>query len=149
MTGIQLEKAVEGEVVETALTHLNRGEITEVLACFAEKFRFNDRGIGVEFTNQRRLAEFFRKTREFYPDSSLQMDRVVVSGEHVTAEWKLRFSFTEPFYGGQSLRVPIVLRGVSIVQTENGKITGWTDYYDGLTSRRTALAAHFEEWVEL
>jgi len=72
-----------------------------------------------------------------------------VSGEHVITEWTLRFTLTEPFYGGLSRRVPIELHGVSIVQTTNGKITGWTDYYDGLTSRRTALAAHFEEWVEL
>jgi hypothetical protein len=27
--------------------------------------------------------------------------------------------------------------------------TQFTNYYDGLTSRRTAVAAHFEEWVEL
>jgi len=77
------------------------------------------------------------------------MDKVIVSGEHVIIEWTLRFTLTEPFYGGQSRRVPIVLRGASIVRTENGKIRGWTDYYDGLTSRRTALAAHFEEWIEL
>ena len=149
MTGIQLEKVVEGEVVLTALEHLKKDEITDVIGRFANKFQFNDRGIGLAFNNPRRLAEFFRKTREFYQDSSLQIDKVVVSGEHVTTEWTLRFTLTEPFYGGMSRRVPIVLRGVSIVQTENGKITGWTDYYDGLTSRRTALAAHFDEWVEL
>jgi hypothetical protein len=39
--------------------------------------------------------------------------------------------------------------GASIVRTENGKITDWADYYDRLSSRRTVLAAHFEEWVEL
>jgi hypothetical protein len=32
---------------------------------------------------------------------------------------------------------------------ENRNIAEWADYYDGLTSRRIALAAHFEEWVEL
>jgi limonene-1,2-epoxide hydrolase len=37
---------------------------------------------------------------------------------------------------------------VSIVRVDNGKIAEWDDYYDGLTSRRTALAAHFEEWIE-
>jgi hypothetical protein len=149
MTDMQLEKPVEGEVVLAALEHLKKDEITDVIACFAEKFQFNDRGIGLEFNNPRRLAEFFRRTREFYPDSSLQTGKVIVSGEHVITEWTLRFTLTEPFYGGLSRRVPIELHGVSIVQTTNGKITGWTDYYDGLTSRRTALAAHFEEWVEL
>ena len=120
-----------------------------MVACFAEKFQFNDRGIGLEFNNPRRLAEFFRKTREYYPDSSLQTDKVIVSSEHVITEWTLRFTLTEPFYGGQSRKLPIVLKGASIARTANGKITDWTDYYDGLTSRRTALAAHFEEWVEL
>jgi len=149
MTDIQLEKAVEGEVVLAALEHLRKDEITDVIACFAEKFQFNDRGIGLEFNNPRRLAEFFRKTREYYPDSSLQTDKVIVSSEHVITEWTLRFTLTEPFYGGQSRKLPIVLKGASIARTANGKITDWTDYYDGLTSRRTALAAHFEEWVEL
>ena len=32
---------------------------------------------------------------------------------------------------------------------ENRNMAEWADYYDGLTPRRTALAAHFEEWVEL
>jgi hypothetical protein len=35
------------------------------------------------------------------------------------------------------------------VQTDKGMITDWSDYYDGLVSRRTALASYFTEWVEL
>ena len=31
----------------------------------------------------------------------------------------------------------------------NGKITDWTDYYDGLTARRSRLAAYFTDWGEL
>ena len=38
--------------------------------------------------------------------------------------------------------------GASVVRTENGRITSWSDYYDGLISRRTALASYFIEWVE-
>ena len=149
MTNAQLDKAVNGEVVLNALTHLNDGEITDAIACFAEEFQFRDRGLGLEFKKPRRLAEFFRKTRELYPDSTLQTDRVIVSGGDVITEWTLRTTLTEPFYGGQPRKVPIVLRGASVVRTENGRITEWTDYYDGWTSRRSALAAYFEEWVEL
>ena len=29
-----------------------------------------------------------------------------------------------------------------------GRITAWDDYYEGLISRRTALAAYFTEWIE-
>ena len=149
MTNTQLARSVEGEVALTALAHLKNGEITDAIACFAEKFKFKDRGLGLEFENPRRLAEFFRKARELYPDSSLQTETIIVSGENVIIEWTLRNTLTEPFFGGLSRKVRIELRGASIVRTANGKITQWTDYYDGLTSRRTALGAYFEEWVEL
>ena len=149
MTEAQLDKQVDSEVVLAALTHLEKDEITDVIACFAERFEFNDRGLGLRFNNPRRLAEFFRKGRELYPDSSLQTDKIIVSGEHVIIEWTLRNTLTEPFYGGLKRKVPIELHGASVVRIANGKITGWTDYYDGLASRRTSLAAHFEEWVEL
>jgi hypothetical protein len=67
----------------------------------------------------------------------------------VIAEWLLKYSVKEPFYGNLSRNVPVSLRGVSVARTSNGKITEWSDYYDGLTSRRTALGAHFTEWIEL
>jgi hypothetical protein len=95
------------------------------------------------------LAEFFQKTREFYPDSFLQTDAIFVSGDRVITEWTLQFTLTEPFYGSHSRTVRVSLRGASIVRTANGKITNWADYYDGLTSRRTALASYFTDWVEL
>jgi hypothetical protein len=95
------------------------------------------------------VAEFFQKTLELYPDSSLKSDTIFVSGDHVITEWTLEATLTEPFYGEPSRRVPISLHGASVVRIENGKITDWSDYYDGLASRRTALASYFTEWVDL
>jgi hypothetical protein len=105
-------------------------------------------GIGLEFSEKERLAEFFRKTRELYPDSSLQTDAIFVSGDHVIIRWSLHVTLTEPFYGQLSRKVSVELQGVSIVRTDNGKVTDWADYYDGLAVRRTALASYFTEWVE-
>jgi steroid delta-isomerase-like uncharacterized protein len=149
MTCVQTDTATPSEVVVAVMTHLRNGEINEATAFFANKFQFNDRGIGLEFKDRERLAEFFQKTRELYPDSSSQTDKVLVNGEFVVIEWTLRTTFSEPFYGGLSRKVSMSLPGVSVARIENGKITDWTDYYDGLTARRTALAAYFVEWVEL
>ena len=149
MTYVQTETAKQSEVVLTVLMHLRNGKIKDATACFAENFQFNDRGIRLEFKDRERLAEFFEKTRALYPDYSLQTNRTLMSGDYVVTEWTLKAKLSEPFYGGLSRKVPISLYGTSIVRIENGKITDWTDYYDGLTSRRTALGAHFEEWVEL
>jgi ketosteroid isomerase-like protein len=149
MSEIQMEIATQGEVVCTVLTHLENGKISDATACFAEKFEFKDRGIGLEFKDRERLEEFFEKSRELYPESSLQIDTILVSGDQVITEWILKTTITEPFYGGLSRKVPVSLHGASIVRIDNGKITDWSDYYEGLTSRRTALASYFTEWVEL
>ena len=133
----------------TVLSQLNNGKIEEALASFAEEFQFKDHGIGLEFKNKERLAEFFYKTRELYPDSFLETNTLFVSGSRVITEWTLRFTLTEPFFGGLKRNLKVSVQGASIVQIENSNIVEWADYYDGLTSRRTALGTHFEEWVEL
>ena len=137
------------EVVLNALTNLKNGKTEDTIARFAREFSFKDHGLGLEFNDKDRLAEFFRKTREFYPDSFLQTDTLLLSGDHLITEWTLQTMVTKPFYGQLTRRVRVSLLGVSIVRTECSLITDWADYYDGLTSRRTALASHFTEWREL
>ena len=144
----EIGMAASEEVVLTVLTGLKNGKIDDAMARFAEEFRFKDLGMGLEFKDKERLAEFFQKRQELYPDSFLQTDTVFVSGNHVITEWTVQATLTEPFYGRLSRKVRVSVQGVSIVRIGNGKITDWADYYDGLTSRRTALASYFTEWVE-
>jgi steroid delta-isomerase-like uncharacterized protein len=143
------EMTTPEEVVLTAITNLNNGRIREAIPSFADEFTFKDHGIGLDFSDKERLAEFFEKTREFYPDSFVQADAILASGDRVALEWTLRATLTEPYLGRLSRKIPVSLRGVSIVRTGSGKIIDWADYYDGLTARRTRLASYFTEWVEL
>src|ERR1700722_15107570 len=142
----QIAIVASEDVVLTALTHLKNGKIEAAIACFADEFTFNDHGIGLEFKDKERLAKFFHKARELYPDSFLQTDATFVSGDRVITEWTLQYTFTEPFYGPYSRKLRVSVRGASIVRVDNGGIIDWSDYYDGLTSRRPALASHFTEW---
>lgn len=137
------------QVIRNVLEGRANGQINDATADFAEAFQYKDYGIGLEFHDKKSLAGFFSKTRECFPDTSIHIDAIFVSEDRVIGEWTLQTSLAEPFSGGLTWKVPISLHGASIVRTENGKITDWADYYDGLTSRRTALAAHFVEWVEL
>jgi steroid delta-isomerase-like uncharacterized protein len=149
MSEIAIGNGVSESVVLTALTYLKNGKIVDAIACFAEEFRFKDHGMGLEFKDKERLTEFFQKTQELYPDSLLLTDTIFVSGDDVITEWTLQATLTEPFYGELSRKVRVSVHGASIVRTDNGKITDWADYYDGLVSRRTALASYFTDWVEL
>ena len=136
------------KLVPAVIMQLNEGQIEDAIASFADEFRLNDHGIGLEFRDKGRLTEFFRKARELYPDCVQRLDRTLVSGDFVIAQWTLQVTIREPFYGGLTTSIPISLAGVSIARIREGKIADWADYYDGLTSRRTALAAHFTEWID-
>ena len=143
MSEVSIQTLSPQRVVSAVLRRLNQEQIEDAVACFTTDFQYKDHGIGLEFRDKERLTEFFRKTRELYPDYLLHADQTFVSGEHVITQWTLQVTIT-----GLTGRIPISIAGVSIVRTDNGKIADWADYYDGLTSRRTALAAHFTEWVE-
>ena len=148
MSEVLIQTLSPQRVVSTLLRQLNQEKIEDAVGWFTTDFRYKDHGIGLEFRDKERLIGFFRKTRELYPVYFLQADQTFVSGEHVITQWTLQVTITEPFYAGLTRRLPISIAGVSIVRTDNGKIADWADYYNGLTARRTALAAHFTDWVD-
>ena len=148
MSGVSVQTLSPERVVSGVLRKLNQGQIEDATACFATDFRYKDHGIGLEFVDKERLTEFFRKARELYPDYFVQADQTFVSGEHVITQWTLQVTLSEPFYAGLARRIPIAIAGVSVVRIDSGEIADWADYYDGLTSRRTALVQHFTEWIE-
>jgi len=116
---------------------------------FCEQFTFTDRALGLEFKDKGRLTEFLAKIGELFPDSERRDNTIFSSGGRVISEWTLTATKTEPFLGGQLRKVPICVRGISVVQIENGKISQWSDYYDQLKSRRYGVVDWFTEWVEL
>ena len=148
MSELGIATAASDKIVLAVISHVNEGNIDDAVARFADQFSFKDHGIRLEFDAKDRLAEVFRKARELYPDSILQTERTLVIGSNALTEWTLQATLVEPAFGNCRWKVPISLHGASVVHTENGRITSWSDYYDGLISRRTALASHFTEWIE-
>src|SRR5215469_10939047 len=135
MSEIGIATMATDKIVLAVISHLNEGNIEDAVALFADQFRFNDQGIRLEFNTKERLTEFFQRARELYPDMLLQIDTIFVSGDCALTEWTLQATLLEPFFGNSKRRVPISLQGASVVRAENGRITSWSDYYDGLISR--------------
>jgi limonene-1,2-epoxide hydrolase len=41
------------------------------------------------------------------------------------------------------------VRGISVVEIKDGKISQWSDYYEELKSQRYGVAALLTDWIEL
>ena len=91
---VSIQTLAPQRVVSAVLRQLNKEQIEAAIACFATEFRYNDHGIGLEFRDKGRLAEFFRNTRERYADCVLQADQTFVSGEHVITQRTLQVTMT-------------------------------------------------------
>jgi len=141
--------AAPQQILQAALAALNQGRFPEVVKHFDRDgcFRFRDHALALEFMDKARLTEFFEKSRELFPDTSLEVISLFEDGEHSIAEWKLTATQTVP-YGSISYRFPISVLGTTIVHIEKGKIVRWSDYYDQNSSRRMSLGALFTNWIE-
>jgi hypothetical protein len=134
--------------VDAVLQFIRQKQIPAAIALFDEAATFVDYGLNLKFDNRQRLMEFFNKQIELYPDSLLTVDLQSSRGDNVTVVWTLNASVPQPAVGGRTRSVAVVLRGASLICVRDGKIAEWTEFYDGLTSRRTALGDHFRDWLE-
>ena len=134
-------------ILRSALDALSDGQVSEIVSQFAERFKFNDHALALEFMEKARLTEYFQKSRELFPDTSLEVVSLIESGDRAIAEWKLSATQIVPFDSIRH-RSRVSLFGSTIVRVESGKIVEWSDYYDQASSRRMSLASYFTEWVD-
>ena len=133
--------------LRSVLTALSKGRFSEAVSQFDDHFTFIDQGLDLEFTDKERLIEFFRKSRELFPDTAIEIESIFAFEDHAAALWKLTATQTVPC-GSITYGFPIALHVSTIVRVAHGRIVQWSDYYDGSSSRRTGLASYFTEWME-
>jgi steroid delta-isomerase-like uncharacterized protein len=136
-----VEATTSDRFPQTALVAWRQGNFDAGADQFNDQFTFTDHALGLEFKDKGRLTEFLAKIGERFPDSERRDNTIFSSGDRVISEWTLTATKTEAFLGGRLRRVPICVRGISVVQIKNGKISQWSDYYDKLKSRRHGVAA--------
>jgi hypothetical protein len=72
-------------ILESILAALNRGKLSVATDQFDDHFTFEDHALDIEFTDKERLIEFFHKSREFFPDSAVEVDSTFACGDHAIA----------------------------------------------------------------
>jgi limonene-1,2-epoxide hydrolase len=142
------QKSVSLErIVQVTLEALKQGDFITALDQFNDEFVFIDHALELEFSAKDRVIEFFADRRRRFPEFE-RTDNIVMSGENrIVSEWFLTASNCESFPDSWK-KVPICVRGASIVRIENGKITQWSDYYDQLQSGRYGLATWLTAWFD-
>jgi steroid delta-isomerase-like uncharacterized protein len=83
------------------------------------------------------ITAFFRALFAAVPDLETTVSRVVAGEREAAVEWRMTGHFTgEPFEGVDATGKRIDMRGLDLVQVEDGKNVAITAYYDGMTFAR-------------
>src|SRR5262249_5111809 len=73
-------------ILQWVLDALTEGSISEAVDQFDDNLTFTDHALDLEFTDKSRLIEFFKKTRELFPDTVVEVDSSFQCGGYVSAE---------------------------------------------------------------
>jgi steroid delta-isomerase-like uncharacterized protein len=79
------------------------------------------------------VKDFMKSIIAEEPDFKWHIDRIIVSGTTVAAEWTWTATFTGDGPYGSVKDQPLNGHGASIVEVEKGRIKQLTDYYDTLS----------------
>jgi steroid delta-isomerase-like uncharacterized protein len=83
------------------------------------------------------IVAFFRELFEAVPDSEMTVTRVVAGETQAAVEWRMTGHFTGgPFQGVDPTGRRLDIRGLDLLEIEDGKIVGNTAYYDGMSFAR-------------
>jgi steroid delta-isomerase-like uncharacterized protein len=81
---------------------------------------------------RREIEEFFRAVFAATPDLETTVTRVVAGEKQAAVEWRMRGTFDgAPFQGIEPTGRPVEMRGLDMLEVEDGKIRSITGYYDG------------------
>jgi steroid delta-isomerase-like uncharacterized protein len=85
------------------------------------------------------IRAFFRGLFAALPDLETTVSRVAATAHEAAVEWRMAGRFTgAPFMGLEPTGRRIDLRGVDLLEIEDGSIVGGTSYYDGASFARQA-----------
>jgi len=83
------------------------------------------------------ISELFRGLFAAMPDLETTVTRVVAGEREVAVEWRMHGHFTgEPFEGVEPTGKTVDLRGIDLLEVEDGKNVSNTAYYDGMAFAR-------------
>jgi steroid delta-isomerase-like uncharacterized protein len=83
------------------------------------------------------ITSFFREVFAAVPDLETTVTRVVAGEREAAVEWRMSGNFTgEPFQGVDATGKRVELRGLDLLEVEDGKIVSNTAYYDGMSFAR-------------
>jgi steroid delta-isomerase-like uncharacterized protein len=108
---------------------------------WTERPRYRVFAQDLEMGTRAEVVAWFRGYFDAVPDHHMEVEDVVVAGEpgreRVTVRWHVTGTFSgAPYLGLEPTGRPLDLRGMDLIEVEDGRVAGNSVYYDQLSFAR-------------
>jgi steroid delta-isomerase-like uncharacterized protein len=117
-------------VLEAFVRAWNQHDSTALDSLVAPGAVHEDLALGFRGVGAAEFKGFMRQTYGMIPDFDWRTTLVLVDGSRLAAEWTLAGTYTGDTPSGPVRGRRFSIRGASILLTEGGKITRFSDYYN-------------------
>jgi steroid delta-isomerase-like uncharacterized protein len=124
--------AKESAVAEQWIAAWNSHDPDKMLPLFTDDAVYEDVTFGEVSHGKTELRKFAAEEYEGVPDLALKLDHADIQGNHGTIEW----TFTGTDKGVYKTGKKFSVRGVSVIDLRDGKISRNVDFYDSATIMR-------------
>src|SRR5215469_5191503 len=131
-TGGEPTSKPESAVGEQWIAAWNSHRPDQMLALFTDDIVYEDVAFGVVNHGKAEVRKFAAEEFEGVPDLELKLLRAYVQGGHGTIEWSFSGTDKGLFKTGKKFSV----RGVTVMDLHDGKISRNLDFYDAATIMR-------------
>lgn len=123
--------ATPAEVAQAAFDAVAAHDPDGIVAVGAPDYVDDFVAVG-EFKGREAIRDFFAEMFAAVPDLTMTVDRIVADDSSAVVQWHVTGTFTgSPFQGIRATGRAISLRGVDVMEIEDGLIQHNTIYYDG------------------
>jgi steroid delta-isomerase-like uncharacterized protein len=129
----QTDSKTPRAVLESYVDAWNRHDVAAIDRLIGPDGIHDDIPNAVHAKGPEQVKDFMKSIIAQEPDFKWHIDRVIVSGSSIAAEWTWTATFTGDGPYGPAKDLPISGHGASIAFIENGRIKHLSDYYDTLS----------------
>lgn len=130
---VQADSKTPRSVLESYVAAWNRHDFAAIDHLIGPDGIHDDIANAMHARGPEQVKDFMKSIIAQEPDLDWHIDRVIVSGSSIAAEWTWTATFTGDGPYGPAKDLPITGHGASIVVVQNGRIDHLSDYYDTLS----------------
>lgn len=108
----------------------NSQDVDKFASFYTDDAVWEDVALGLVNRGKKEVKDYFKAMFVAFPDLKFEVESAFVAGDWGGCEWLMTGTQTSDFSGIPATGKKFSVRGVSVIQLRNGKISRNSDYYN-------------------